>query len=51
VGERVGSFIGARVESGATARAERSGALPQLDSLWASLKTQFDAVLGGCEAV
>jgi hypothetical protein len=49
VGERIGSFIGDKLQSGATALAERSGALPQLDALWSNLETQFNSLLRGSE--
>jgi hypothetical protein len=45
LGERVGNMVGAALESRAWSRAERNGALPQLEVVWGHIKHRFDALL------
>jgi hypothetical protein len=45
LGERLGNLLGTKLEAGACARAERTGALPQLEFLWTDLERQFNMLL------
>jgi hypothetical protein len=51
LGERMGCLLGNQLESRACARAEQTGALPQLDLLWADLEEKFTALLQSYEQV
>jgi hypothetical protein len=51
LGERVGYLLGNQLESRACAMAEKTGALPQLDLLWADLEEKFTALLQSYEQV
>ena len=51
VGERVGNRLGNQLESRACTMAEKTGALPQLDLLWAQLEEKFTALLQSYEQV
>jgi hypothetical protein len=51
VGERLGNFLGNMLESRASAKAERSGALPQLERLWPDLEQRFNKLLHPYEGV
>ena len=51
VGERVGYWVGNQLESRACSRAEKTGALPQLELLWARLEEKFTALLQSYEEV
>jgi hypothetical protein len=45
LGERLGNILGNKLEARACARAERSGALPQLEFLWTDLERRFNMLL------
>jgi hypothetical protein len=51
IGERLGNFLGNRLEAHAAARAEQRGALPQLDFLWSELENRFNKLLQSYEQV
>jgi hypothetical protein len=51
LGERVGNLLGNQLESRACTKAEKTGALPKLDLLWADLEEKFTALLRSYEQV
>jgi hypothetical protein len=45
LGERLGNLLGNKLETRACARAEQTGALPQLEFLWTDLERRFNMLL------